>query len=181
MLDAEDLLEEIDYELSKTQVETESQSATNKVWISLRSSFFSFFENEIKSMMEQVIEDLEHLATQSGFLGLKKGSGGVGSGSGSKLAYTSLPNESVIYGRDDDKEFVFNWLTSDTDNKLSILSMVGWLRPHLPNMYSMTQGLKLNLILKLGSVFHRNLMFSMYLEQFLTQLLVQLNVVCNRK
>ncbi|XP_027909774.1 putative disease resistance protein At3g14460 isoform X1 [Vigna unguiculata] len=44
---------------------------------------------------------------------------------GYKLSNTSLPNESVMYGRDDDKEFVFNWLTSHTDNKLSILCIVG--------------------------------------------------------
>ncbi|ESW05684.1 hypothetical protein PHAVU_011G200800 [Phaseolus vulgaris] len=127
VFDAEDLLEEIDYELSKSrQVEAESQSATNKVWNSLKSSFVTFFENEIESKMEQVIEDLEDLATQSEFLGLKKTSGvGVGSGSSSKLTYTSLPNESVIYGRDDDKEFVLNWLTSDTHSNLSILSVLG--------------------------------------------------------
>jgi len=128
VFDAEDLLDEIYYELSKTQVEAESQSATNKVWNSLKSSFVTFFENEIESRMKQVIEDLEELATQSDFLGLKKVSCvGVGSGSGSsgKLTYTSLPNESVIYGRDDDKDFVFNWLTSDTRNNLSILSIVG--------------------------------------------------------
>ncbi|XP_022634653.1 putative disease resistance RPP13-like protein 1 isoform X2 [Vigna radiata var. radiata] len=33
--------------------------------------------------------------------------------------------KSVIYGRDDDKAFVFNWLTSDTHSNLSILSIVG--------------------------------------------------------
>ncbi|ESW05649.1 hypothetical protein PHAVU_011G197900 [Phaseolus vulgaris] len=126
VFDAEDLLEEIDYELFKTQVEAESQSATNKVWNSLKSSFVTFFENEIESRMEQVIEDLEDLATQSDLLGLKKASGvGFGSGSSSRLTYTSLPNESVIYGRDEDREFVFNWLTSDTHNNLSILSIVG--------------------------------------------------------
>ncbi|XP_047150307.1 putative disease resistance RPP13-like protein 1 [Vigna umbellata] len=126
VFDVEDLLDEIDYELSKSQAEAESQSATNKVWNSLNSSFVSFFEIEIESRMEQVIEDLEDLANESYILGLEKGGGvGIGSGSGSKLTYTSLPNESVIYGRDDDKEFVFNWLTSDTPNNLSILSIVG--------------------------------------------------------
>ncbi|KAK8464393.1 hypothetical protein PHAVU_011G198300 [Phaseolus vulgaris] len=126
VFDAEDLLEEIDYELSKSQVEAESQSATNKVWNSLKSSFVSFFQNEIESKMEQVIENLEDLETQIGFLGLKKTSGvGIGSGSSSKLTYTSLPNESAIYGRDDDKEFVFNWLTPDTHCNLSILCIVG--------------------------------------------------------
>ena len=126
VLDAEDLLDEIDYELSKSQLEAESQTATNKVWNSLKSTFVSFFENEIESRMEQVIEDLEDLATQSDFLGLKTANGvGAGSASGSKLTYTSLPNETVIYGRDDDKEFVLKWLTSDTHNQLSILSIVG--------------------------------------------------------
>ncbi|XP_014520718.1 putative disease resistance RPP13-like protein 1 [Vigna radiata var. radiata] len=123
VIDAEDLLDELDYELSKTKVEAESQSASKKVWNSLDSSFF---EIEFDPMMEQVIEDLEELAIQSDFLGLKKVGGvGVGSVSDSKLIYTSLPNESVIYGRDDDKEFVLNWLTSDTHNNLSILSIVG--------------------------------------------------------
>ncbi|WVZ01692.1 hypothetical protein V8G54_022498 [Vigna mungo] len=126
VFDAEDLLDEIDYELSKSQEEADSQSATKKVWNSLKSSFVSFFKNEIESMMEQVIEDLEDLANKSNILGLEKGAGvGVGSGSGSKLAHTSLPNESVIFGRDDDKEFVLNWLTLDTHKNLSILSIVG--------------------------------------------------------
>ncbi|XP_017431426.2 putative disease resistance protein At3g14460 [Vigna angularis] len=123
VIDAEDLLDEIDYELSKTQVEAESQNASKKVWNSLDSSFF---EIEFDSMREKVIEDLEELAIESDLLGLKKGGGvGVGSGSGSKLTHTSLPNDSVIFGRDDDKEFVLNWLTSDTHNNLSILSIVG--------------------------------------------------------
>ncbi|KAK8464397.1 hypothetical protein PHAVU_011G198800 [Phaseolus vulgaris] len=126
VFDAEDLLDEIDYELSKSQVEAESHSATNKVWNSLKSSFLSFFENEIESRMEQVTEDLEDLATQSDFLGLKKASGvGVAPGSSSRLTYTSLPNESVMYGRDEDREFVFNLLTSDSHKNLSILSIVG--------------------------------------------------------
>jgi len=96
------------------------------MWNSFKSSFVSFFVNEIESRLEQVIEDLEDLATQSEVIGLKKACHArVGSGSGYKLSNTSLPNESVMYGRDDDKEFVFNWLTSHTDNKLSILCIVG--------------------------------------------------------
>ncbi|WVZ02986.1 hypothetical protein V8G54_023792 [Vigna mungo] len=126
MLDTEDLLEEIDYALSKSLVEAESQSSTKKVRNSLKSSFVSFFKNEIESRMEELIENLEYLATQSHALGLKKADDvGDRSGSGSKLRSTYLPNESVIYGRDDDKEFVFNWLTSDIPNNLSILSIVG--------------------------------------------------------
>ena len=79
-------------------------------------------------MMKQVLDDLEFLESQKGHLGLKEC---VGSGSGSKgsqkLPSTSLVVETDIYGRDDDKEIVSNWLASDTDtrNQLSILSIVG--------------------------------------------------------
>ncbi|KAK8464391.1 hypothetical protein PHAVU_011G198100 [Phaseolus vulgaris] len=126
VFDAEDLLYEMEYELPKSQVEAESQSATVKVWNSLKSSFFTSSENELESKMEQVIRTLKYLETQSGYLGLKKTSGvGIGSGSSSRLTYTSLPNESAIYGRDDDKEFVFRWLKSETQDNLSILSIVG--------------------------------------------------------
>jgi len=125
VFDAEDLLDEIDCALSKSQVEAQSQSSVKKVLNSLKSSFVSFFkENEIESRMEQVIEDLEDLATRSHVLGLKKADD-VGVKSGSKLSSTFLPNESDIYGREDDKQIVFNWLTSDTHNNLSILSIVG--------------------------------------------------------
>ncbi|RZB65926.1 putative disease resistance RPP13-like protein 1 isoform A [Glycine soja] len=60
-------------------------------------------------------------------LGLKKPSDlVVGSGSGGKVPQsTSLVVESDICGRDGDKEIIINWLTSNTDNKPSILSIVG--------------------------------------------------------
>ncbi|XP_068485216.1 putative disease resistance RPP13-like protein 1 [Phaseolus vulgaris] len=125
VFDAEDLLDEIDFALSKSQVEAQSQSTAKKVLNSLKSSFVSFFkENEIETRIEQVIEDLEDLATHSHVLGLKKADT-VGVRSGSKLSSTYLPNDSEIYGREDDKQFVCNWLTSDTHNNLSILSIVG--------------------------------------------------------
>jgi len=125
VFDAEDLLDEIDCALSKTQLEAQFQSAAKKVWSSLKS-FVSFFENQIETRIEQVIEDLEDLATRSHVLGLKKADDvGVRSGWDSKLSSTYLPKESDIYGREDDKQFVFKWLTSHTHNNLSVLSIVG--------------------------------------------------------
>nr|AAS49214.1 disease resistance protein [Glycine max] len=131
VFDAEDLLDEIQHEISKCQVEAESQTCsgcTCKVPNFFKSSPVSSFNREIKSRMEQVLEDLENLASQSGYLGLKNASG-VGSGGAvsQQSQSTSLLVESVIYGRDDDKEMIFNWLTSDIDNcnKLSILPIVG--------------------------------------------------------
>ncbi|RDY11199.1 putative disease resistance RPP13-like protein 1, partial [Mucuna pruriens] len=87
---------------------------------------------EIESRIKQVLDNLEFLSSLKGDLGLKEVIVvGLESGSGSKVSQklpsTSLVVESVIYGRDYDKEIIFNWLTSDADNcnQLSILSVVG--------------------------------------------------------
>ncbi|KAL2971814.1 hypothetical protein AAZX31_15G218500 [Glycine max] len=130
VFEAEDLLEEIDYELSKCQVEAESQPILNKVSNFFKPSSLSSFNKEIESRMEQILDDLDDLESQSGYLGLTRTRGvGVGSGSGSKVL-EKLPSassvvESDIYGRDDDKKLIFDWISSDTDEKLSILSIVG--------------------------------------------------------
>ncbi|KAL2335106.1 hypothetical protein Fmac_016319 [Flemingia macrophylla] len=128
---AEDLLDEIDYELSKSQMEAESRSQTFSYKVSnLFNDTFSSFNRKFDSGMKQVLDKLEYLASQKGDLGLKDISHScVGSGSkvSHKLPSTSLVVESVIYGRDDDKEIIFNWLRSKTDkiSQLSILSIVG--------------------------------------------------------
>ncbi|KHN46313.1 Putative disease resistance RPP13-like protein 1 [Glycine soja] len=119
LLNTEDLLEEIDCEFTKTELEAESQTSASKVC-------------DFESRIIDVLDDLDSLLDQKDDLGLNNVSGvGVGSGSGSKVSQklpsTSLVVESVFYGRDDDKEIILNWLTSDTDNhnKISILSIVG--------------------------------------------------------
>ncbi|RZB65904.1 disease resistance protein RGA2-like [Glycine soja] len=130
VFEAEDLLADIDYELSKCQVEAESQPILNQVSNFFRPSSLSSFDKEIESRMEQILDDLDDLESRGGYLGLTRTSGvGVGSGSGSKVL-EKLPSassvvESDIYGRDDDKKLILDWITSDTDEKLSILSIVG--------------------------------------------------------
>ncbi|KAK8469861.1 hypothetical protein PHAVU_004G008001 [Phaseolus vulgaris] len=76
--------------------------------------------------MKEVLEKLEYLANQKGDLGLKEGTY-FGDGSGSKVPSSSLVVESVIYGRDADKNIIINWLTSEIENPNhpSILSIVG--------------------------------------------------------
>ncbi|XP_047175433.1 putative disease resistance RPP13-like protein 1 [Vigna umbellata] len=129
--DAEDLLVEIDYELTRYQVEAESEPRTFTYKVSnFFNSTFNSFNKKIESEMKEVLEKLEYLAKQKGALGLKDGtySGDRSGGKVSqKLPSSSLMVESVIYGRDADKEMIFNWLTSETDNHnhLSILSIVG--------------------------------------------------------
>ena len=70
------------FELSKCQVEAESQSIRNKVWNFFKSSSVSSFDKEIESRIEQILGDLDDLESRSGYLGLTRTSGdGVGSGS----------------------------------------------------------------------------------------------------
>ncbi|KAL2326259.1 hypothetical protein Fmac_025317 [Flemingia macrophylla] len=120
VLDAEDLLDEIDYESCKWEMEAESYSKVCN------------FDNRIESNMNDLLEQLEDLLNQKDHLGLKNAIGvGVESISGSKvtqkLPSTSSVIERDIYGRNNDKDTIFNWLTSDTvnHNQLSILSVVG--------------------------------------------------------
>jgi len=131
VFDAEDLLDEIDYELTRCQVEAESepQTITHKV-SNFFNATFSSFNKKIDSGLKEVLEKLEYLARQKGALGLKECTySGDGSGSKvpQKLPSSSLVIESVIYGRDADKDIIINWLTSETDNpnQPSILSIVG--------------------------------------------------------
>jgi len=118
LYDAEDLLEQMDYELSKNQLKPEFQSSSSKV-----SSF--------KSKMKELIDELESLLNQKIVQDFKISSG-VGSGlannvSGKRNESTSMVAEEVIYGRDEDKEIILKWLTSESNNHnhLSILSIVG--------------------------------------------------------
>jgi len=137
LFEAEDLLDEI-YEFSMHKMEDESHRTDNKVWnLNFPISSVSFFnnENEIETRMLQVLDDLDELANEGSRLGLKEASVvrvGVGSGSNSKVSQKSsstsfLSERDYIYGRDDDKDIIFNWLSLDTDNgnKLVILSIVG--------------------------------------------------------
>jgi len=131
VFDAEDLLDEIDYELTRCQVEAQSQPQTITYKVSnFFNTTFSSFNKKIESGLKEVLDKLEYLARQKGALGLKESTySSVGSASNvsHKLPSTSLVVETVIYGRDADKEIIINWLTSETDilKQPSILSIVG--------------------------------------------------------
>ncbi|KOM56826.1 hypothetical protein LR48_Vigan10g271800 [Vigna angularis] len=131
VFDAEDLFGEIDYELTRCQVEAESEPQTFTYKVSnFFNSTFKTFNKKIESELKELLEKLEYLAKQKGALGLREGtySGDRTGGKVSqKLPSSSLVVESVIYGRDADKQMICNWLTSETDNHNhpSILSIVG--------------------------------------------------------
>ena len=127
VFDAEDLLGEIDYELTRCQVQPQSQPQTFTYKVSnFFNSTFTSFNKKIESEMKEVMEKLEYLVKQKSALGLKEGTYSV-DGSGGKVPSSSLVVESVIYGRDADKDIIINWLTSETNNpnQPSILSIVG--------------------------------------------------------
>jgi adenylate kinase family enzyme len=82
--------------------------------------------------MHDVLDNLEILTSKKDILDLKAATSAFDVGSSSqvskKLPSTSLPVDSVIYGRDVDKEVISNWLTSNVENdnhQLSIISIVG--------------------------------------------------------
>ncbi|XP_027923644.1 putative disease resistance RPP13-like protein 1 isoform X3 [Vigna unguiculata] len=128
VFDAEDLLGEIDYELTRCQVEagSEPQTFTYKVSTFFNSTFSSF-NKKIESEMKEVLEQLKYLEQQKDALGLKNSTSYSDSKASQKLPSSSLVVESIIYGRDADKEIIFNWLRSETDNHNhpSIFSIVG--------------------------------------------------------
>ncbi|ESW05616.1 hypothetical protein PHAVU_011G194900 [Phaseolus vulgaris] len=118
LYDAEDLMEQIDYEFSKSELKAEFQSSASKV---------SSFESKII----ELLDDLESLLDQKLVQDFKISSG-VRSGLANNVSRktyesSSLVAEEVIYGRDEYKEIILNWLTSDNGNhnQLSIHSIVG--------------------------------------------------------
>ncbi|RDX91447.1 putative disease resistance RPP13-like protein 1, partial [Mucuna pruriens] len=107
VFDAEDVLDEIDYELSKSKLEAEYHRSPSKVC-------------DFESMMKQVLDNLEFLSSQKDHLGLKNASSfEFGSGMGSKMSQ-KLPSTSLLV-----VSVIFNWLTPDNPNQLSILSIMG--------------------------------------------------------
>ncbi|KAJ1413509.1 P-loop containing nucleoside triphosphate hydrolase [Sesbania bispinosa] len=125
VFEAEDLLDEIDTHVSQCKQEAEFQSSTSKVW----NIFDPTPDQEIdESRIEEILDNLEYLAKEKDILGLKEAIVGSGSQVSQKLPSTCLLSETVIYGKDVDKEIIFNWLvphTENDDNQLSVISIVG--------------------------------------------------------
>jgi len=125
VFEAEDLLDEIDIEVSRCNREAEFESSADKVWNFFNASSISF-DKEVESKMREVLDNLEYLASRKDILGLKEASSS--SQVYQKPPSSSLPFDSVIYGRDVEKEVICNWLTSDVENdnhQLSIVSIIG--------------------------------------------------------
>ncbi|XP_054814901.1 putative disease resistance RPP13-like protein 1 [Prosopis cineraria] len=120
--DAEDVLAEIDYNVSKGKLEAETQTTVTSKVRNFFGTAGSSFDKEIESRMKQVLENLEFLESRKIDLGLKQGKAGV-VGSITKVQTTSLVDEAGTYGRDEDTEIIINWLLND--NHFLIISVVG--------------------------------------------------------
>jgi len=90
VFDVEDLLDEIDYELTRCQVEAELEPQTIAYKVSnFINSTFSSFNKRIDLGLKEVLEKLEYLARQKGALGLKECTY-FGDGLGSNVPSSSL-------------------------------------------------------------------------------------------
>ncbi|XP_028802563.1 putative disease resistance RPP13-like protein 1 [Neltuma alba] len=125
--DAEDVLDEINYEVHKRKLEAEAEtqtSVTSKV-----RKFFSasdtMFDQEIESRMKQILENLEFLESRKIGLHLKQFNKGGADGFERKwqTETTSLVDEAGIYGRNEDKEIIFQRLKNDSH--FSVIPIVG--------------------------------------------------------
>ncbi|XP_054815028.1 putative disease resistance RPP13-like protein 1 [Prosopis cineraria] len=120
VFDADDLLDEINYEAYKQEMEPETQAGlTGKV---RRFFHFSSFDKEFDSRMKQLLENLEFLESRKTALGLKEVKCGAFETS-TKLPTTSLVDQAGTYGRDDEKEIIIEQLLNDSG--FSVISLVG--------------------------------------------------------
>ncbi|XP_054816829.1 putative disease resistance RPP13-like protein 1 [Prosopis cineraria] len=120
VFDADDLLDEINYEAYKQEMEPETQAGlAGKVRRFFRTSSF---DKDFDSRMKQLLENLEFLESQKIALGLKEGKGGAVV-TARKLPTTSLIDQAGIYGRDDEKEIIIKWLLNEC--YFSVISLVG--------------------------------------------------------
>nr|KYP60490.1 Putative disease resistance RPP13-like protein 1 [Cajanus cajan] len=122
VLDAEDLLDEINTDSLRSKVEGESKTLTTRVR-SLLSSPFNQFYSSINSKLEAISTRLEHFVKHKDILGLQSVSRRV-----SSRTVTDSLVESVVVAREDDKEKLLRMLLSDEDGKnnhIEVLTILG--------------------------------------------------------
>lgn len=118
--DAEDLLDEIATEASRSESEAETHTSVDQVRNFISSSLDQFREG-ITSKIDKILERLEYIAKQKDVLELKNATGGR---LFQKLPSSSLVEESGVYGRDDDKERIIQLLLSSCD-EIRVIPIVG--------------------------------------------------------
>ncbi|XP_058721402.1 putative disease resistance RPP13-like protein 1 [Vicia villosa] len=125
VLDAEDLVNEISYDSLRCKMENrQAGSRTNEV-LSFLSSPFKNFYRDINSQLKIMCETLEPFAQHKDTLGLQTKSARVSR----RPPSSSGVNESVMVGRNDDKDTIINMLVSDSgtrkNNNLGVVAIWG--------------------------------------------------------
>ena len=123
--EAEDILDEIAIEALRHKMEAaESQTSTNQVAKIMDMSTWvrdPFDSQSIESRVKEIIDRLEDMAREKDDLGLKEGVGEKALSQ--RWPSTSLVDESLVYGRDDEKEKMIELVLSD--NASSTYAIVG--------------------------------------------------------
>ncbi|XP_050283300.1 putative disease resistance RPP13-like protein 1 [Quercus robur] len=109
---ADDLLDEIATEALRSKSEAEFQTSTSTVW-----DFLSANSIDIQSKLEKILDNLEYIIKQKDVLGLVasvalKDAPGL-KGIQSRPLTTSCPEEYGVFGRDKDKEGIFEKFQSN--------------------------------------------------------------------
>ncbi|XP_027344010.1 putative disease resistance protein At3g14460 [Abrus precatorius] len=123
VLDAEDVLDEINTESLRCKVEGESKSFTTQVRSLLYSPFNQFYRS-MNSKLEAISGRLEHFVKQKDILCLQSVS--------RRVSYTKITDslvEPVVVAREDDKDKLLNMLLSGDDdesyNNIEVIAIWG--------------------------------------------------------
>lgn len=126
--EAEDLLDEVDYEVRRSELEADSQNGTDQVRRMLSSlNFFPYKKKEeVVENLEKIFERLERLEEKAQTLQLIRQ---VGERPPSQFVPTTsrLGTGSLVYGRDDAKKAIMELLLSDDakGKSLEVIPIVG--------------------------------------------------------
>ena len=124
--DAEDIFDEVATEAQRCKMEAAGyQTSTSQVGYILFTWFHAPFDNQsIEPRVEEIIDRLEDIAHDRDALGLKEG---VGEKPSQRWPSTSLVDESLVYGRDGEKQKIIELLLSDDarSDEIGVISIVG--------------------------------------------------------
>ncbi|ONI20916.1 hypothetical protein PRUPE_2G040700 [Prunus persica] len=125
VFDAEDLLDEINYEALRCKLEGEAQTAdklTNKVRNLLSTSRNKFYQS-MNAKIQELLQRLEHFVQLKGALDLRED---VGRKVSQRTPTTSLVHEPCVYGRDEAKQNLLEVLFDDaSEENVSVIPIVG--------------------------------------------------------